>query len=105
MTVIPRIIAFLVVLPAVAGCNRFDPLTSDRYWRPLGVNSDNIAAQVVNPVDFLHGRDPSGGADGDLAAAAVQRLRTGHVRPLPDSGVSDFHVQQTPSGAGGGGGT
>lgn len=88
------------LLCALGGCAATDPLLDRTAWRPTGANEANIAAQVVNPVDLVHGRQPVGGADGDMAAAAVQRLRTGHVKALPDSALSDLKVQAAPSSPG-----
>ena len=81
------------LLIVLAGCAATDPLQNPGDWHPDGINETNIAAEVVNPADLRHGRDPTGGADGEQAAAAVLRLRTGHPRPLPDSSLSDLHVQ------------
>ncbi len=67
-------------------------------WTPNGANESNIAAQVANPTDLVQGRAATGG-DGEQAAAAILRLRTGHVKPLPDSAISDLHVQSAPGAA------
>ncbi|WP_428492351.1 hypothetical protein [Rhodopila sp.] len=85
-----------------AGCAATDPLLNTNDWNPTGANEKNIAAQVVNPEDLVHGRQPIGGSDGGMAALAVQRLRTNHVKPLPDTGITDLHVQSTGSPSGGG---
>jgi type IV pilus biogenesis protein CpaD/CtpE len=100
MTPLARVAAAIGLLTMVAGCDTVDPLLNQNTWHPLGVNEQNIAAQVANPADLLHGREPTGGSDGDLAAAAVLRLRTGHVKALPDSAVSALKVQSAPSSSG-----
>lgn len=82
------------------GCSETDPMINGRDWHPTGVNAMNIAAQVANPADLLHGRQSTDGADGELASAAILRLRTGHVKALPDSAITDLQVQSAPSSAG-----
>jgi type IV pilus biogenesis protein CpaD/CtpE len=86
-------------LGMLTGCAATDPLLNPNLWQPSGVNEANIAAQVADPADLTHGRAAAAGTDGELAATAVLRLRTGHVKPLPDSAISDLHVQSAP-GAG-----
>jgi len=72
-------------------------LLNPNLWHPSGVNEANIAAEVADPADLAHGRAAPAGTDGELAAAAVLRLRTGHVKALPDSAISDLHVQSAPA--------
>ena len=81
------------------GCAATDPLLNQNDWHPTGANATNIAAEVANPADLARGRDATAGSDGELAAAAVLRLRTGHVKPLPGSGLTDFQVQSAPAAA------
>ena len=95
-------LATLWVLP-MAGCAATDPLLRTDVWHPTGANEMKIAPQGANPVDRVRGREPSGGANGALAAAAIHRLRTGHVTPLPDSAISDMHGGQSSSAAPAGG--
>jgi type IV pilus biogenesis protein CpaD/CtpE len=87
----------LGLLGMLAGCAATDPLLNPNLWQPSGVNEANIAAQVADPADLTHGRAAASGDDGELAAAAVLRLRNGHVKQLPDSAISDLHVQSAPS--------
>jgi len=87
------------VLAVLAGCATTDPSLNGRGWQPSGVNETNIAAEAVNPADLWNGRELTGGSDGEQAAAAVLRLRTGRVKTLPDSSLSDLHVQGSPSSA------
>jgi type IV pilus biogenesis protein CpaD/CtpE len=84
----------------VLGCTATDPLLNPEDWHPTGSNAMNLAAEVDNPADLVRGRQSVGGTDGGMAALAVQRLRTNHVKPLPDSGISDLRVQSSPSSAG-----
>ncbi|WP_428487440.1 hypothetical protein [Rhodopila sp.] len=98
-TVATRTAGFML-LGMLASCAATDPLLNGRSWNPNGANEANIAAEVVNPMDLQRGRKPAGGTDGELAAAAILRLRTGHVKALPDSAISDLRVQSSPSSSG-----
>jgi len=95
-----RLFAAIGLLAMLGACAATDPLLNENDWRPTGANEANIAAQVVNPTDLLHGRNAVGGTGGEMAAAAVLRLRAGHVKPLPDSALSDLKVQAAPSSSG-----
>jgi hypothetical protein len=92
-------VAAFASLVLLGGCDAIDPQLSDRDWHPTGANETNIAAQVVNPADLVHGRAPTSDADAELAAAAVLRLRAGHVKRLPDSAITDLQVQAAPASA------
>jgi hypothetical protein len=82
-----------------------DQAARGNVWRPSGANEINLAAMVANPSDLLQGVGMPN-ADGQEAAAAVLRLRAGHVKPLPDSGLAELHLQPNgqaaDSGAAGG---
>jgi hypothetical protein len=82
----------LLLALAVAGCAGTDPLTRAGVWHPNGANRANLEAMAANPADLRAGHG-SATADGDLAAAAVARLRQGRVRPLPQSGIAELHLQ------------
>ena len=90
----------LALVAALQGCAETDPLLNQNNWRPIGANEMNLAAQVVNPADLVHGQEATG-SDGELASQAILRLHTGHVKALPDSALTDLKVQAAPSGAGG----
>jgi type IV pilus biogenesis protein CpaD/CtpE len=91
LTLIP-----MAILALLSACAATDPLLNPNDWRPNGANEANIAAQVADPRDLTHGRAASG-TDGEQAAVAVQRLRAGKVKALPDSGISEVHVQAAPT--------
>ncbi len=93
-------IGWIGLLAILQGCAATDPLLNANDWQPTGANEKNIAAQVVNPADLVHGRDSTDGTDGQLAAVAVVRLRTGHVKALPASAITDLQVQSSPTSAG-----
>ncbi len=89
----------LRVLPlaiALSGCAATDPLLRPDLWQPNGANDANIAAEVANPADLVHGRDGGYGIDGQLAAAAVARLRANKVKPLPDSALTTMQITAAP---------
>ena len=92
---------FLLAAMSLAGCASTDPLTRDGLWQPSGANEANLAAMVANPADLIQGRGAEG-SDGQRAAAAVARLRTDHVKTLPDSGIARFSTQSSPQGGAGG---
>jgi type IV pilus biogenesis protein CpaD/CtpE len=101
MTTVSRMTALIGLLAIIQGCAATDPLLNENDWRPTGVNERNIAAEVVNPADLSHGQEAKEGSDGQLAAAAILRLRTGHVKKLPDSAITDLQVQSSGAPAGG----
>lgn len=71
----------------MAGCSAIDPLTKEGVWRPTGANDANLRAMVAVPSDLAFGRSARA-SDGDQAARAVDRLRTGRVYPLPSISTS-----------------
>jgi type IV pilus biogenesis protein CpaD/CtpE len=88
----------LVTLAAAAlgSCAFMDPFERPGMWRPIGANELNLELQAARPTDLVQGRGTTD-ADGQTAAAAVDRLRHDRVKELPQSSVSGV-------GAGGGGG-
>ena len=77
----------------LAGCAGLDdPYQRDGTWRPEGLNDANIAAMVAHPNDLVAGvNDPV--SPGQLSAAAVRRLLTDKVKPLPNVDVSGVLAQ------------
>jgi hypothetical protein len=98
-----RVVLKVLVLPGVlmlvAGC---DPLTKPYTWQPSGSNQANLEAEVADKQDLLIGQ-PDGGADGMLAAAAVDRLRRDRTRALPAIDTSGAGGGGSSSGGSGGG--
>jgi hypothetical protein len=81
----------------VAACGpAYDPLLREGLWYPDHANRANLVATVANPADLVRGSSSSG-TDGQLAAAAVERLRNDKLKPLPASDVAD--VTASSSGA------
>lgn len=87
--------AGIAVLALLWGCAGPDPYDFPHTWRPTGANDANLAVMAVRPADLARGRG-TGPADAQVAAAAVDRLRTGRVKALDSGGGS--------SGAGAAGG-
>jgi hypothetical protein len=78
----------LCLLLATTSCGpAFDPLTREGLWRPSHINRDNLALQVANPADLTRGTGTTGG-DGQIAAAAIDRLRNDKLKKLPASDIS-----------------
>ena len=89
-----RLLASLIAL-MVAGCDATDPFLRGDRWHPTGANAANLRVMARVPSDLARGARPDR-SNGDLATAAVVRLREDRVRPLPDSGLA----QVTPVGGG-----
>ena len=86
--------AGVALLALLSGCAGPDPYNFPHTWRPTGANDANLAVMAVRPADLARGRG-TGRADAQVAAAAVDRLRAGRVKPLDTSSGSS-------GGAGGG---
>jgi hypothetical protein len=84
-----RSTALLLLLVGLAACNQIDPYTRPGNWRPNGANDANLRAMVAVPADLVVAT-PASPADGQQAAAAVDRLRHDTVRALPDSGLAQI---------------
>jgi len=95
-TSISRLGWVAVALLGMAGCSEIDPLTKEGTWHPTGANDANLRAMVAVPSDLAFGRSART-ADGEQAARAVDRLRSGRVYPLQSIGTSK--VGQISSGA------
>jgi hypothetical protein len=83
MTKIFRLAKTASMVALLSGCNALEPYQRPYSWHQTGVNAANLAAMVVDPTDLVHGH-VSGVSDGSAAAAAIDRLRHDHVKPLPD---------------------
>ena len=75
------------VLSLLWGCAGPEPYDFPHTWRPTGANDANLAAMAVRPADLARGRG-TGPADAQVAAAALDRLRTGRVKALDSGGGS-----------------
>ncbi len=88
----------------LAGCGQdYDPLTREGLWQPNHANHSNLALMVANPADLVRGTGTTA-ADGQLAAAAVDRLRTDKVKKLPASDIANIGASASGDNNGGGGG-
>jgi hypothetical protein len=81
----------------LSGCNALEPYGRADAWHPTGANAANLAAMAADPADLVRGRG-TGASDGLAAAAAVDRLRHDHVKPLPEGNSTSSAI---PSGAAG----
>jgi len=80
----------ICLLLATASCGpQYDPLTREGMWAPTHVNRANLTLQVANPGDLTRGTGTTGG-DGQIAAAAVDRLRNDKLKKLPASDISQI---------------
>ena len=80
-----RIGAGAAVLALLSGCAGPDPYNFPNTWRPTGANDANLAVMAVRPADLARGRG-TGRSDAQVAAAAVDRLRSGRVKALDSGG-------------------
>lgn len=74
-------------LVLLSGCAGPEPFDRPNTWRATGVNDSNLAAMVVRPADLARGRG-TGLPDGQVTATAVDRLRSGQVKPLTNGSSS-----------------
>ena len=77
-----------------------DPFQRTGTWRAEHVNDDNLAAMVADPRHLVQGVGDDS-SPGVLSAAAVRRLLTDHVKPLPATNFGPVGNTQTPASAGG----
>ena len=73
------------LLALLSGCAGPDPYNFPHTWRPTGANDANLAVMAARPADLARGRGTAP-ADAQAAAAAVDRLRSGRVKPIGDAG-------------------
>ncbi len=64
-----------------------DPLYRDGLWEASHVNRENLTQMVANPSDLVRGTGTTS-SDGQIAASAVDRLRTDKVKKLPASDIA-----------------
>ena len=65
-------------------------------WQPEGLNDTNLAAMVANPRHLFQGRSDDR-SPGVLSAAAVHRLLTDQVKPLPSESIGPVARSQNNS--------
>ncbi len=87
----------------LASCSFIDPYRRDGMWNPNGANEANLGAMVATPTDLARGQSEPG-SSGDLAAAAVKRLRTDRLKTLPAVDTTGGAISGGMNGGGGGGG-
>jgi hypothetical protein len=85
--------AALAGATALSGCGpEYDPLTRDGVWSPQHISRANLVLMAANPQDLVRGTGEAG-SDGNLAAAAIDRLETNKLKKLPQAGLSDISVK------------
>lgn len=78
-----RLAPLLVAAVLLGGCaDVSDPYRAEGRWRPSGVNEANLRAMLAEPRDVVRGRGTTE-ADGQRAAAPVERLRGSGQRASP----------------------
>jgi hypothetical protein len=89
-------LSLIIAVGLLGGCN--DPYRWPGHWDAAQVNELNLAVQASDWRDLAAGHgDP--GSDGQEAAAAVDRLRKGVIKPLASGTVSDIASGSTASSA------
>lgn len=98
-----RRLACLALLSVTAGCAGLDdPFEREGTWKPEGLANANLAAMIAHPHDMVEGVNDDN-SSGALAAAAVHRLLTDHVKPLAQGSVGPIQsITAPPSSSGGG---
>src|SRR5690348_7073189 len=94
---------FLILIGTccLSGCGAVgDPNIRPGTWMPEHVNEANLQAMVASPADLQRGHG-DGSSLAVVAADATERLRTGKVRPLPNSGVAEVKAVNDGSNANG----
>jgi hypothetical protein len=96
-----RCMILLAVLGTVGGCaGLLDPYERAGTWSNSGINDDNLRAMVANPLDLQRGAGASG-STATLDVTAVTRYRTGTVKDLPQSEITDIGPSTTSNSGGG----
>jgi hypothetical protein len=91
-----------LALLSTTGCDATDPFLREGAWNPRGSNAANLAAMVEDPMDLVHGRRNDDRASGQLAGAAIARLRHDQVKSLPSLDTSQITSGAGSSSGGGG---
>lgn len=89
----------LTLLLALPACS--DRWNRDGTWRATGVNDQNLHAMVAYPSDLSMGQS-SPDTNGQLAAAAVDRLLHDRVKQLPGGNISQVGAGSVMGGSSGG---
>ncbi len=96
--------ACLVLLLGATSCAGWDdPFQRPGTWRAEGSNEANLAAMVADQSHLVQGVGDEG-SPAVLSAAAVHRLLTDRVKPLPSTNIGPLPATQAPgqgSGASG----
>jgi hypothetical protein len=98
-----RTLALVAAVLSVTGCaGLLDPYQRAGTWSATGVNDDNLRAMINNPLDLQRGAGTNV-TEGQEAVVAVSRFRSGNVKDLPSSNLSEVGGSAGSGGAVGGG--
>jgi hypothetical protein len=85
----------------------YDPLVREGVFQTGHTNYANLTLQVANPGDLVRGSGTTGG-DGQMAAAAIERMRNDKLKKLPAADLAQVSANNSgdnnSTGGGGGGG-
>ena len=95
--------SLMLSLSACDQANR-DPFERIYTWQPTGANEENLRAMVANPNDLTVGQSARG-SHAIIANAAVTRVLTDKVKPLPKVSTGGVGGGGGEAAAGGGGST
>lgn len=95
--------ATATLLAGLSGCGpQYDPLTREGLFHPEHSNRTNLVLSVANPADLVRGTG-SATSDGQIAAAAVERLRQDKVKRLPAADIAVLGSGANDAGSSGSG--
>lgn len=98
-----RILGVVLALGLGACTGANDPVDGEGKWRPARVNDANLRAMIADPAHLSLGVGATS-ASGTAGAAAIERLNTDRLKPLPDVRLAPVGGGGGGSGEGGGGG-
>ncbi len=94
-----RQLACLALLLGVAGCAGLnDPFQREGTWQAENLNDANLMVMVANPHHLQQGVNDNA-SPGILSSAAVNRLLTDHVKPLPSLELGPFSPTSQATGS------
>ncbi len=95
----PLLVLPFLALGLLSGCAMIDPYQRPGVWRPMGANEMNFELQVNRASDLVKGRGTDE-IDAQSAVAAIERMRTDKMKPLPSASASGKAGGSTSSGGG-----
>lgn len=77
-----KLMTVMLAVPLLAGCETLDPVSESKDPGFGESVKYNAAVQTIDPDPVYTAKDAQPGADGDRAAGAVKRYRSGQVTPV-----------------------